>query len=97
MIVKNIATAGTLESSDLQITIEPREKGINIDLSSSVQKQFGRQIILLIEKVCSDLNVEGANIKIVDKGAMNYVIEARLKAALFRASGNDGRLEYGYN
>ena len=36
-IVKN-AAAGTMESSDILITVEPSEEGISIDLTSSVEE-----------------------------------------------------------
>ena len=38
------AMAGTLESSDAQILVEPNEEGIELLLSSSVMNQYGRQI-----------------------------------------------------
>lgn len=43
-IIKN-ATAGTVESSDIMITVQPIESTENtIELESSVEKQFGNQI-----------------------------------------------------
>ena len=40
-----IANAGTLESSDIQIIIEPNENGgIVIELESVVKAQFGEQV-----------------------------------------------------
>ncbi|MBQ2139848.1 MAG: citrate lyase acyl carrier protein, partial [Acidaminococcaceae bacterium] len=38
------ATAGTLESSDLMVTLEPGNGGIELSLTSSVMNQYGRQI-----------------------------------------------------
>ena len=38
------AVAGTLESSDAQVTVEPGEGSLELDLSSSVMNQYGRQI-----------------------------------------------------
>ena len=40
MEIKNTAMAGTLESSDISITIEANDNGIEINLKSSVEKQF---------------------------------------------------------
>ena len=37
MELKVVASAGTLESSDIQIIIEPNEKGIIIELESTVK------------------------------------------------------------
>ena len=45
MVLKTVGVAGTLESSDAMITVEPANQGgIVIDVSSSVKRQFGRQI-----------------------------------------------------
>ena len=45
MVLKTVGVAGTLESSDAMITVEPaNEGGIVIDVSSSVKRPFGRQI-----------------------------------------------------
>ena len=49
MEIKNTAMAGTLESSDISITIEANDNGIEINLKSSVEKQFGKQIRRVIE------------------------------------------------
>lgn len=44
MEIQKTAIAGTLESSDAQITVEPAENGIELTLDSSVMNQYGRQI-----------------------------------------------------
>ena len=38
------AMAGTLESSDAQVMVEPAAKGIELILESSVINQYGKQI-----------------------------------------------------
>ena len=39
------ATAGTMESNDIMVTLEPAQSGgIQISLTSNVLQQFGRQI-----------------------------------------------------
>lgn len=87
MILKTIGIAGTMESSDAMITVEPREKdGIVIDLTSSVKRQFGKQILNTVTNTAKELGVENAFIKIVDKGALDYTLIARTKAAVYRAA-----------
>lgn len=87
MILKTVGIAGTMESSDAMITVEPREKdGIVIDLTSSVKRQFGKQILNTVTKTAKELGVENAFIKIVDKGALDYTLIARTKAAVYRAA-----------
>ncbi|MBQ3437226.1 MAG: citrate lyase acyl carrier protein [Fusobacterium sp.] len=89
MLLKGIGIAGTMESSDAMITVEPTEKdGIVIDLTSSVKRQFGKQIIETVTKTAKELGVENAFIKIVDKGALDYALVARTKAAVYRAAGS---------
>ena len=41
MEIKKIALAGTLESSDVQVTVEPFDKGVKLSLESSVMNQYG--------------------------------------------------------
>ena len=55
------AMAGTMESSDIMITIEPKEEGgIQLELTSSVMQQFGRQIEAVIRETLKGLGVENA-------------------------------------
>lgn len=87
MLLKTIGIAGTMESSDAMITVEPREKdGIVIDLTSSVKRQFGKQILNTVTNTAKELGVENVFIKVVDKGALDYTLVARTKAAVYRAA-----------
>lgn len=88
MKIKTLGLAGTLESSDIMISVEPNDIGefVHIELESSVEKQFGRQIRELILEIAEELEVKNALIKANDKGAIDYVIIARLKAAIYRAA-----------
>lgn len=86
MEVKKTATAGTMESSDIMVTICNNEnKGIEIQLESSVEKQFGKQITKVITQSAERLGLENAQIIAVDKGALDCVIKARVEAAIYRA------------
>ena len=44
MQIEKNAVAGTLESSDAMVTVEPAASGIELDITSSVMNQYGRQI-----------------------------------------------------
>lgn len=86
MEIKKVGVAGTVESSDINIVIEPsNELGINIYLQSAVMKQFGRQIKNVIEETLKNEGVENAVVRAVDKGAIDFVIKARTLTALYRA------------
>ena len=82
------AMAGTLESGDILIQVEPG-KGLQVDLQSSVSAQFGRQIKAVITDTLKGLGVENASIKATDKGALDCTIRARVTAAVVRATGKD--------
>lgn len=89
MEIKN-AVAGTLESGDIMVQIAPAvSKGLHIDLDSSVAAQFGAQIRRVIEETLAGLGVEDAEVKAVDKGALDCTIRARVTAAAVRATGKD--------
>ncbi len=87
MEIKN-AMAGTLESGDILIQVEPGD-GLQVDLQSSVSAQFGRQIKAVITETLKGLGVENASIKATDKGALDCTIRARVTAAVVRATGKD--------
>jgi citrate lyase subunit gamma (acyl carrier protein) len=88
MEILQTSVAGTLESSDIMITLEPAPSGIKIELKSVVKKQFGKEILQVIHQTLSDLQVKAAKVTVVDKGALDCTIEARLKAAVYRAAGS---------
>jgi len=81
------AQAGTLESSDVFVTLEPCENGVEIEIDSVVQKQFGETIRCTVEEVLEDLKVENAKLSIVDRGALDCVIRARVETAVLRGKG----------
>lgn len=85
MQITKIAVAGTLESSDAQVRIEPANT-LNIELNSSVGKQFGDDILATIKDILAQFDVSAANVTVEDKGALDCVLRARLKAALLRAT-----------
>ncbi|ERL65221.1 citrate lyase acyl carrier protein [Schleiferilactobacillus shenzhenensis] len=86
MAIKKTALAGTLESSDIQITLAPAASGgIQIDLDSAVASQYGDQIKKVITAALQGLGITDALVKAVDKGALDCVIKARTIAAGQRA------------
>ena len=94
MEIVKTGIAGTLESSDIMITLEPKSGGIEIDVQSIVEKQFGEEIRRVIRETLSALGVSGAKVTAVDKGALDCAICARVKTAVFRAS--DGKTAYNW-
>ncbi len=82
------AHAGTLESSDVYVRVMPVEDtGVTIELESSVAEIYGNAIEALILETVKAMNVESVKLLIQDKGALDYVIKARVQTALLRAMG----------
>lgn len=85
MIIEKSAVAGTLESSDAQITVEPSANGIELEISSSVMNQYGRQIKSTVLETLDRLGVTEGKITVVDKGALDCTLKARVECAVFRS------------
>lgn len=87
MEIKKTASAGTMESSDIMVTVaKTKAKGVIVHLTSSVEKQFGKQIRQVIAECAQRLGVNDADITAVDQGALDCVIKARVETALYRAA-----------
>ena len=85
MEIKKPAVAGTLESSDCQVTVEPGNGKVDFSLESAVIHQFGNQIKKVTLETLKDLGIDNVRISIVDKGALDCTIKARIEGAVFRA------------
>ena len=75
-----------MQSSDLMVTVEPADT-LNIEIESTVKKQFEHLIRARLEQTLARHGVTSGKINISDRGALDYAIEARLEAALQRARG----------
>lgn len=90
------AVAGTLESSDAQVTVEPGVQGIQLDIQSSVLNQYGKQIKATILETLQRLEVTDAQVTVVDKGALDCTLKARVECAVFRGCGqSDSNIPWG--
>ena len=87
MEILKAAMSGTLESSDAQVMVEPADDGIELTLESSVMNQYGRQIKATVLETLERLGVENARVSVVDKGALDCTIKARVECAVFRSCG----------
>ena len=82
------AFAGTMESSDAYVEIEPAGDGLHVVLESVVQAQFGDDIHSVIREVLAENGVENASVRVVDRGALECVIRARVETAVLRGKGD---------
>jgi citrate lyase subunit gamma (acyl carrier protein) len=79
------AQAGTMQSSDLMVFVEPGE-GLRVEIDSTVKKQFEHLIRERVAAVLRRNEVTTGTFRIADRGALDYAIEARLETAIRRAA-----------
>ena len=85
MIIARRANAGTMQSSDLTVVVEPADR-LEIRIESTVKKQYEHAIRARIEEVLARHGVVTGLVQVSDRGALDYAIEARVEAALRRAA-----------
>lgn len=91
--VKN-AVAGSMESNDIRVMVMANDNpGIDIQLESVVEKQFGRQIRKAIKETLEKLHIDDVKIIAVDRGALDFTIRSRVACAVYRAC----EVENGYD
>ena len=95
MEILKSAVAGTLESSDAMVTVEPGTDGITLEISSSVMNQYGRQIKNTVLETLERLQVKSARVTVVDKGALDCTLKARVECAVFRSSKLESNIPWG--
>lgn len=82
----DVGIAGTLESSDILITLEKNQQGgVRIDLQSTVENQFGSQIKKVIADTLREVGMDDVIVMANDKGALDCTIKARVLTAAYRA------------
>ncbi|KFC82675.1 citrate lyase acyl carrier protein [Buttiauxella agrestis] len=87
MKITRPAVAGTLESGDVMIRIIPLDtQEIDLQINSSVEKQFGAAIRATLMEILTRYDVRGVQLNVDDKGALDCILRARLETLLVRAS-----------
>ncbi|CAB1241744.1 citrate lyase, acyl carrier (gamma) subunit [Ruminococcaceae bacterium BL-6] len=87
MDIQKSAIAGTLESSDAQVIVEPSDHGMELSIESSVMNRYGRQIKAVVLETLDRLQVKNGKVAVVDKGALDCTLMARIECAVFRSCG----------
>lgn len=86
MKIKKAAKAGRLDTSDILVELEPIETDeIELDIESSVKRLFGERIKEVVLETLNQFDLSGVRCKVIDDGALDYVIRARVEAAIKRA------------
>ena len=88
MEIVRSASAGTMESSDVYVEIEPGKGQVEVQLESVVQVQFGDSIVKVVREVLRENGVDNASIRVVDRGALECVLRARVETAVLRGKEN---------
>ena len=86
MDIRNKASAGTMQSSDLMVLVEPSAT-LQVDVESTVKIQFEHLIRAQIQATLEALDVTAGHFQITDRGALDYAIAARVETAVHRAAG----------
>ena len=81
------AQAGTLESSDALVLVEPvaAGSGRQIELESNVMLQYGSRIRQQVTTTLDRLSVADVRILVKDKGALDATVQARVETAIRRS------------
>jgi len=77
--------------SDLLVRFTPGGEGIRVEVDSKVATWYGGAIEEQARRVLADLGVSDGRLEIVDRGALPFVIAARIEAAVRRAGLGEGR------
>jgi len=85
MRIRTKASAGTMQSSDLMVVVEPADT-LQIHIESTVKKQYEHLIRARIGATLDELEVSAGHIQVTDRGALDYAIAARIETAVRRAA-----------
>jgi citrate lyase subunit beta/citryl-CoA lyase len=81
--IAKAGNSGPKVRSDCQVTIELKSSGgLKIDLNSKVKAIYEKSIINLIKNVFNSFGLKNAVINMNDSGALDFVLSARLEAAI---------------
>ena len=95
MEIKETASAGTIEKCDCLVTVSKGEWDIKINLSSKVLYQYGDSIRNTILQTLKKLDINDVTVDVEDMGAFEYVIVARLEAAIYRSQKQMNQIPWG--
>ena len=95
MEIKETASAGTIDKCDCLVTVSKGEGDIKINLSSKVLYQYGDSIRNTILQTLKKLDVNDVTVDVEDMGAFEYVIVARLEAAIYRSQKQMDQIPWG--
>ena len=88
-LTRSTGQAGTLESCDCRVILEVTDdETITIEVEGPMKNVFGDAVKEVVSATLKRKEVTGARVKVMDRGALDYVVEARVEAAIAAASQN---------
>ena len=79
----------------LQVTVEAGDGKVDFSLESAVINQYGNQIKKVAYETLENLGIDNVKLTIIDKGALDCTIKARIEAAVYRSVGQIEDLPWG--
>ena len=95
MEIRKAGMAGAVESGDAQVAVEPRGGTLELSIESSVIHQFGRQIRKVVLETLDRLEAKSRKVTVVDKGALDCTLKARVECAVYRSNDQTDALPWG--
>jgi citrate lyase subunit beta/citryl-CoA lyase len=77
--------------SDCWVRIEPKPGGIKLTLNTKVETMFGKAIRKLIREELAFFDIKNAHVTVEDGGALPFVMNARIEAAVKRLNPKEKR------
>ncbi len=78
-------TSGSEEKGDCYVEVTLDSENLEIDIQSKVEKLYGKSIRKTVKETLKRFGIKKGVIRVRDKGAYDFVISARLEAALLKA------------
>ena len=85
MTIIRTITAGSDEKSDALITVSPGKGNREIHILRIPHKRFEGTVLGTVKRVLDEEDVQDVSVTIEDNGALDFVIEARTRAAVKEA------------
>ena len=85
------AVAGSTDKSDALVTVKRIKGNLKIVLSSPLSSFFSEHHDLLVRKTLRDLEEEQIFITVEDNQALDFVLKARIKAAVSALQKREGK------
>ncbi len=82
------ASAGKYDRDDALVEIQPG-KGIDMEIKCSAAPLVMKNIEREVREVLDGMGVKDAKVKVMEKGALPWVLRSRVEAAIMRAGVKD--------